>query len=474
MSSKFDYFVIYAGMRTGSNFLESNIDEFDGLKCYGEAFNHSFIIKEKQTEMFGVTLADRDADPMGFVRTMRQSTEGLAGFRLFQDHDTRVIEETLNDPRCAKIILSRNLIDSWVSMRIAWSTNQWWLDDAKNKKKWKVKFNVKDFESYFYRAKAYQQRIARAMQLTGQAGYYIDYDDLQNLDVINGLARYLGVEQKIEKFAGKYKKQNPEMLADKVRNFDLLEETLSKIDRFDLGRMPNFEPKCGPLVPSYMAAENTPFLYMPVQGGPVGRVKTWLAEVNGTNEDGLLDGYTQKTLRQWKRRHPGHRSFTVLRHPVARLHAVFCERFFGDGPYVYKEIRTVLRDVYDVPLPEEGAEYSIKDHKTAFLKFADFIKGNLNGQTSVRVDSNWASQGRVIQGFSQFNLPDHILREDQLEEGLAALATEIGGSSPTLTATLPDTPYSLDEIYDDEVEKAVRAAYQRDYMLFGFGKYQPS
>ena len=245
MSNRFDYFVIYAGMRTGSNFLESNIDEFDGLKCYGEAFNHSFMVKEKQTEMFGVSLAERDADPMQFVRTMRQNTDGMAGFRLFQDHDKRVIEETLKDPRCAKIILTRNLIDSWVSMRIAWSTNQWWLDDAKNKKKWKVKFNVKDFETYFYSAKAYQQRITRAMQLTGQAGYFLDYDDLQSLDVINGLARFLGVDQKLEKFAGKYKKQNPEMLADKVQNFDLLEETLGKIDSFDLGQMPNFEPRCG-------------------------------------------------------------------------------------------------------------------------------------------------------------------------------------------------------------------------------------
>ncbi len=223
-----------------------------------------------------------------------------------------------------------------------------------------------------------------------------------------------------------------------------------------------------------MAAENTGLLYLPVQGGPVGQVKNWLAQVNGTDPDALLDGYTQKTLRQWKRRHQGHRTFTVLRHPVARLHAVFCERFFGEGPYVYKEIRTVLREVYDIPLPEEGAEYSLEDHKAAFLKFADFIKGNLNGQTSVRVDSNWASQGRVIQGFSQFNLPDHVLREDQLTDGLAALADEVGVPSPALSALESNAPFTLDDIYDEEVEKAVRAAYQRDYMLFGFAKYQPS
>ena len=31
-----------------------------------------------------------------------------------------------------------------------------------------------------------------------------------------------------------------------------------------------------------------------------------------------------------------------------------------------------------------------------------------------------------------------------------------------------DSPYTLADIYDEEVEDAVRAAYQRDYMMFGF------
>jgi hypothetical protein len=38
---------------------------------------------------------------------------------------------------------------------------------------------------------------------------------------------------------------------------------------------------------------------------------------------GVTEGFEQKSLRQWKRRHPGHRSFTVLRHPLLRAHAAF-------------------------------------------------------------------------------------------------------------------------------------------------------
>ena len=35
MSSKFKSFVVFAEMRTGSNFLESNLNAFDGITCHG-------------------------------------------------------------------------------------------------------------------------------------------------------------------------------------------------------------------------------------------------------------------------------------------------------------------------------------------------------------------------------------------------------------------------------------------------------
>ncbi|MDX1782140.1 MAG: nodulation protein NodH, partial [Thalassovita sp.] len=43
MTDRFDYFVVFAEMRTGSNFLETNLNAFPGLTCYGEAFNPHFI-----------------------------------------------------------------------------------------------------------------------------------------------------------------------------------------------------------------------------------------------------------------------------------------------------------------------------------------------------------------------------------------------------------------------------------------------
>jgi Sulfotransferase family len=471
MDRPFDSFVILAEMRTGSNFLESNINEVPGLHSYGEAFNPYLLCKPGQTELLGVTQAERDADPLRLINRMKEKTEGLYGFRLFHDHDPRVFDHVMNDRRCAKVILNRNLVDSWVSQRIAWSTNQWALEDVKDAKKWRVKFDAKDFKHLYFTVKERQIEIARRLQITGQAGFYIDYDDIQDIRVINGLIRFLGVDHELEAFSGKFKKQNPETLADKVRNFPVLEATVNEIDRYDLGSLPNFEPMRNPVVPSYITTETAPLLFMPVQGGPDREVKAWLAAVDGVAEDALATGFTQRELRKWKRHHPGHRSFTVLRHPAVRAHAAFCRHFLTGGDETYSEIRQTLINIYKVPLPAElppEESYDAEKHREAFLAFLKFVAGNLGGQTSIRIDGSWATQGHVLQGFGQFLLPDHVLREEDLESGLAEIAREVGIEPPALPETAPETPHSLESIYDTEVEEAVRKAYQRDFMLFGY------
>ena len=64
-------------------------------------------------------------------------------------------------------------------------------------------------------------------------------------------------------------------------------------------------------------------------------------------------------------------------------------------------------------------------------------------------------------------MPDLVIREDRLAEGLDYLATEIGRDPPVLPDDESEA-FSLADIYDDTVETAVRNAYQRDYMMFGF------
>lgn len=469
----FDYFVVFAEMRTGSNFLETNLNAFDGIQCHGEAFNPHFIGYPNSEEILGLDQSDRERNPGLLIETIRKKSDGLGGFRFFNDHDPRAFDIVMPDLRCAKIVLTRNPLESYVSWKIAQETGQWKLTNVKHARSGRVAFDAAEFEAHLEALQTFQLRLLNGLQKSGQTAFYVAYEDLQDVEVMNGLAAWLGVDARLESLDRKLKKQNPEPMSAKVTNFDAMERALVRLDRFDLTRTPNFEPRRGPAVPSYVAAPTSPVLYLPVKGGPEPAVRRWLAALDDMPEANLIEGFTQKTLRQWKRNQTGHRSFTVVRHPVARAHAAFCEKLMQPGPTSFMEIRKTLKQVFKVPLAGQSLDgYDAAAHRAAFLGFLSFLKANLAGQTSIRVDAHWASQSEVIQGMANFALPDMILREEQLSDGLAQLCAQIGRDGPPPAEPLDPHAARLAEIYDAEIEVAVRDIYQRDYMGFGFGRWR--
>ena len=80
-SSRFKSFVVFAEMRTGSNFLEANLNAIEGVSCHGEAFNPYFMGGENKQEMLGVTIQQRNDDPRSLLRAMRAQSGVLTGFR---------------------------------------------------------------------------------------------------------------------------------------------------------------------------------------------------------------------------------------------------------------------------------------------------------------------------------------------------------------------------------------------------------
>src|SRR5690554_1045161 len=240
--SGFDYFVVLAAMRTGSNLLESHLNAFDSFECHGEAFNSAFIGYPNRSEILGITQEIREEDPARLIRTIKTSSTGMGGFRLFHDHDLRAREMCLTDARCAKIILTRNPAESYVSRKIAQETGQWKLTNIKRRKEAKAVFNATEFQQHITDLQDFQQRVQNKLQRSGQTAFYISYDDLNDLAVINGLARFLGADERLQALDSRLKIQNPQPLSDKVENFADMEAALSGYDRFNLTRTPSFEP----------------------------------------------------------------------------------------------------------------------------------------------------------------------------------------------------------------------------------------
>ena len=169
--TNFDYFVVFAEMRTGSNFLKSNLNAFDGIECHGEAFNPHFIGYPKTTEILGISQETRDADPQTLLRNIKHQASGIGGFRYFHDHDPRILDQCLADPKCAKIILTRNPVDSYVSWKIAKETGQWKLTDSKSRKDGQAPFEDDEFTAHLEALQAFQVTLLNTLQAAGQTAF---------------------------------------------------------------------------------------------------------------------------------------------------------------------------------------------------------------------------------------------------------------------------------------------------------------
>ncbi len=467
--SNFEYFVVLAGMRTGSNLLEEHLSAMPGITSYGELFNPHFFGKPDSATQFGLSMAARDSDPVRVIGAMRGATDGLPGFRLFYDHDTRAIDHVLADPNAAKIILTRRPLDSYVSLKIARKTGQWWLGDMTSARAAKVPFDAEEYAEFLNTLNTFQEKLRHELQVSGQTAFHIGYDDLSDDDIINGLGAFLGAKGPPDPSKVRAKVQNPTPVSARLTNQTVAEEALKSIDLPDLGHLPNHEPGRGPGLKFFRVCQSAPLLYMPIRGAGFDPVPEWLQSVDPDGE--IQGGMTQKDLRKWKRQNPGHRSFTVLRHPLDRAYDAFCRFILPLDEENYADVRDVLVTRYDLPLPKDpgDASYGIEEHRTAFSAFLKFLAGNLGGQTSVRVDNSWATQTTLLYAIGQFLVPDRVVREEDLQSVLPQIAKEAGfENSGQIPSFAPPARFMLSEIYNKDIEAACEAAYHRDYVMLGF------
>lgn len=481
MGSDFKYFVLLANMRTGSNLFEQNIGLYDGFACHGELFNPHFIGYPDTEEAFGVTLPERELKPQKLINRMvsRAGTE-FPGFRLFSDHDPRVLDHVLHDRSCAKIVLTRNPLDSFVSHAIARETDQWKLTDVSKRKTAKITFDLTAFRSYLNQIQQYLTDIRHGLQHSGQAAFYIGYEDLNRAEVFNGLVRFLGGTQERRELSAKIVRQNPEGLRDKVENHDQMIEQVRQIDLLATEAVPVLEPVRNPGSKNFVAGSRVPVLFMPMERGGHGHVARWLAAHEG---GALTDDMNRKQLAGWLDRHPVRRSFTVVAHPLARAYRAFHDHIFEAGPGLFPWIRATLENHYGVTLPPkescaapdrpllERSGYGVAEHGRAFAGFLRFLKGNLQGQTRVRIDQSWASQNAILQGYCRLTFPDLILREDTLAAELSRMERDLGLPPMPLPEDGFAPCFTLAEILTPQMEQLAREAYARDYQMFGFSDW---
>lgn len=474
-------FAIFGTMRSGSNLLERLINQYDGLHCFGELFNKGFIGRVGQQVFLGVSKETRDADPQRLLDAIHNDNPAkTTGFRLFAGHDERVIQKTLLDQTCAKIILRRDPVESFVSLQIAKKTDQWLIHDEADRKQAKIHFNIADFRRYRRRLEAYYQLVETSLRDTGQDNHTIHFRNLGSIDAINALAAFIGDSQVKDHLEQPIKRQNPGALRDKIINYTEVYEALD-LPVPDPGQTP---PPPAPALKKGSTRSRVfytwshPLAYIPVPSVPENQIRDWLDSHGGFGKLGQGDD-----LEEWQKKFPQPLVFTAVDHPVSRAYDAFMNKIFSVGGGSYSSIRNAMSKQFGLVLPKAGIletqnrdalandGYGPIEHRQAFKQFLAFVRANHAGETDIRQDGKWAPQSGFIDNYRK-DFPDLlVLNEPELGLGLIYIENRLAMDRhiPMPAIAKPDYLFSLAEIYDSETETLCQDAYVDDYLCFGFG-----
>lgn len=492
----FKYFAIFGSMRSGSNLLEQSLNQFSGITCHGELFNPAFVGSPKKKNYLGFTLTDREKDPFALIEAMMvEATGTIAGFRIFEEHDVQISQKVIHDPECAKIILRRGILDGFISLKIAAKTGQWLLRDTQHKREAKVYFDVAEFRKYRDKQDAYYHNISKTLQESGQTAYWLNYPEQKNLHILNGIAKYLGASDPLKSVKETLRRQNPGPLRDKVENFKEMQAFLNIAEEREV--ITSSHPRMRANIPRMVTCMNNPLLFVPIPGGPNEEILRWMQAIDGgeapttsyadavSNEEILHTGHSQRTLFEWMQSNPDVIAITAAKHPISRVYDAFMSKIFLTGPNTYDVIRKQLFEGFGVELPDENMMddcdraslesigYEIKHHRAAFHGFLKFLKSNLAGQTSIRIDGLWATQLSFLAGFNSAVPIAMIAKEGRLDPSFRYIETLLDIPKPQLGAPIrPDYLFALNEIYTRQTENLARKAYSVDYTRFGFDDYQ--
>ncbi len=455
------YFVILGAMRTGSNYLERALDQFPNLACFGELFNPSFIGSPNRDDFPDWSVAERDKAPLALLERMIESANAniIPGFRLFQDHDPRVFEHVLHDETCAKVILHRNPLDSYVSLKIAQETGQWILGGIAHRKSAKIQFSEVEFASFLFDKDRFYQRINDALNHSGQAAFSLQYTDLKSVPTLNGLAQFLGSQTKLERFDEPLKRQNPEPLSKKVSNFDAMNEALSR--QFSLSLASNQSPEFSahqantPII----ASETLNLAFAPIAGVPSQHV------IQTMTDAGPVERFTDvNNLETWMTDRSGVQVVTMTTHPLERAYHVFYKHILP-GDAVFTNLRRRL--IKNFGLPNKTDKTEPAELREGFEVFLTFLVANLAGQTAVRIAKEWDLQSNHMAKFAATIPISQIIRFDGIKK--------ISRLHPILNVFVPSSELDvapLKDIYSDSLESLCKEAFLKDYTKLGYGKWQ--
>lgn len=227
-------FLLVGMMRSGSNFLERQLNLLPDVRCHGELFNPAFVGFSHETagRPAGFTRDNpgaRQADEDAFIAQVdRACDRELIGLRLFLDHSPAMTARLLHDQNVAKVVLSRNLLEAYISLETARETGVWLTTEAAKAPPKPVKVDINKLVTFALRQSLYYNDVQTVLHQTGQSYLQVDYNEIKQLGKLNEIARFIGSKHQFKAVTEPIQKQNPGSLEERILDFPKLVEELKR------------------------------------------------------------------------------------------------------------------------------------------------------------------------------------------------------------------------------------------------------
>ena len=172
--------------------------------------------------------------------------------------------------------------------------------------------------------------------------------------------------------------------------------------------------------------------------------------------------------------------FTFVRHPLNRAYSCFMEKIFFVHEFSFPNIRKYIEQEFGASFPEANDlarnssvdGYSTDLHRENFRSFLEFVKQNLAGNTSVRRDSHWRIQSKMLSNVRHGYKPDYIGKVERFKQDFEAVLS-IAGVQEKLDFErrfneTPDYKVRLEDIVDSGLKELSLEIYERDYLEYNF------
>jgi hypothetical protein len=166
-------------------------------------------------------------------------------------------------------------------------------------------------------------------------------------------------------------------------------------------------------------------------------------------------------------------SFTFVRNPLSRVYSCFNDKVFHQSPHSFGWLRKRLINDYGMAFDDVERGYSSSEHSDNFKRFLFFVRDNIAGKTSAKLDGHWLPQAGIIRRYSKLMNIDVIGKVESYESDIDVVLNRIGIADREnlrkfkLNDGTP-APFTVDSVVTDEIRELVAEIYAGDYSMLGY------